>query len=82
MYGGAAAIPPSFGDPVGQEPGAAVSYGAKADAFHVSLDSAFWVYNLVANAAYGERYKDVYVVSTHCTQKQWFDCMRCHLGSS
>eukprot|EP00750_Incisomonas_marina_P012629 INCI17126.2.p1 GENE.INCI17126.2~~INCI17126.2.p1 ORF type:complete len:622 (+),score=107.48 INCI17126.2:144-2009(+) len=60
LYGGAAAIPPSFGDPIGQEPGAAVSYGAKGDAFHVSLDSAFWVYNLVANAAYGERYKDVY----------------------
>jgi len=25
-----------------------------------NLDSAFWVYNLVANMAYGERYRDVY----------------------
>lgn len=51
-------IPASFGDPYGQMPAAAVSYGAKADAYKMSLDSAFWVWNLVANIAYGDRYKD------------------------
>lgn len=60
LYGGATAIPPSFGDRVGQEPGAAVSYGAPGDAFNMSFESAFWVYNMVANIAYGERYKDVF----------------------
>ncbi len=55
IYGGATRIPPSFGDPVGQEPGAGVSYGNRADAFNMDLDSAFWVWNLVANMAYGER---------------------------
>jgi len=26
----------------------------------MSFESAFWVYNMVANIAYGERYKDVF----------------------
>mmetsp|Transcript_13013 Transcript_13013/g.18186 ORF Transcript_13013/g.18186 Transcript_13013/m.18186 type:complete len:163 (+) Transcript_13013:166-654(+) len=28
----------------------------------MSLDSAFWIYNLVANMAYGDRYAEVYPV--------------------
>jgi len=31
----------------------------EADAYTMSMDSAFWVWNLVANIAYGERYADV-----------------------
>jgi dipeptidase len=60
LYGGATKIPPSFGDRVGQEPDAAVPYGVAGDAYNMNLESAFWVYNLVANIAYGERYKDVF----------------------
>ena len=60
VYGSATRIPPSFGDRVGQVPAAAVDYAVDADAFTMSMDSAFWVYNLVANVAYGERYSDVY----------------------
>jgi len=56
LYGGATKIPPSFGDRVGQEPAAAVDYGVEGDAYTMSMDSAFWVWNLVANLAYGERY--------------------------
>ena len=62
VYGGATQIPPSFADPLGQDPAAAASYGVKADAYKMSMDSAFWVWNLVANMAYGERYADVYPV--------------------
>jgi len=60
VYGGATKIPPSFADKVGQVPAAATSYGPDADAYKMSMDSAFWVWNLVANVAYGERYHDVY----------------------
>jgi len=56
IYGGATKIPPSFGDLVGNQPGAAVDYAVEGDAYSMSMDSAFWVYNLVANLAYGERY--------------------------
>ena len=49
-------IPASFGDPIGQEPAAGVPYAVKADAYNMNMDSAFWVWNLVANMAYGERY--------------------------
>lgn len=59
IYGGATKIPPSFGDRVGQEPAAAVDYGVEADAYTMSMDSAFWVWNLVSNIAYGERYNVV-----------------------
>ena len=59
MYGGATAIPAAFGDPLGQVPGSGVAYGASGDALHMSLDSAFWVFNLVAHMAYGERYNEV-----------------------
>merc|ERR1712039_425659 len=38
------------------EPAAAVDYGVDGDAYTMSMDSAFWVWNLVANLAYGERY--------------------------
>jgi len=60
VYACSTRIPPSFGDPIGQEPAAKTAYGPKADAFEMSLDSAFWVWNLVANIAYGERYADTY----------------------
>lgn len=59
LYGGATRIPPAFGDRVGQEPAAAVEYGVAGDALTMSMDSAFWVWNLVANMAYGERYAEV-----------------------
>ena len=59
LYGCATRIPPSYADRAGQEPAAAVAYGVEGDAYTMSLDSAFWVYNLVANLAYGERYADV-----------------------
>jgi hypothetical protein len=39
-----------------------VEYAVDADAFKMSMDSAFWVWNLVANLAYGERYHDAYPV--------------------
>jgi len=60
IYGGATRIPASFGDPVGQDPNAAVSYGVKADAYTMNLNSAFWVWNLVGNMAYGERAQEAY----------------------
>ena len=34
---------------VGQVPAAAVDYGVEADAYTMSMDSAFWVWNLVMN---------------------------------
>jgi len=43
----------------GQEPAAAVDYAVDGDAQTMSMDSAFWVWNLVANLAYGERYNVV-----------------------
>jgi dipeptidase len=60
VYGAATEIPPSFADKVGQVPAAATAYGPDADAFTMTMDSAFWVWNLVANMCYGERYRDVY----------------------
>jgi len=60
VYGGSTRIPASFGDPIGQQPGGAVSYGVKADAYNMNLDSAFWVWNLVSNMAYGERAEEAY----------------------
>jgi hypothetical protein len=62
VYGGTPTIPTSFADPVGQEPGGAVATGVDADAGRMSLDSAFWVWNLVSNMAYGARYDAVYPV--------------------
>jgi len=59
LFGGVTRIPPSYGSRVGQEPAAAVSYAVDADAYTMSMDSAFWVFNLVANVAYGERYREV-----------------------
>ncbi len=43
LYGGATRIPGAFGSRVGQTPGAGVAYAPVADAFHMSLQSAFWV---------------------------------------
>jgi dipeptidase len=60
IYGGTTSIPLSFADAVGQEPGAAVAGAPVADAFQMNLDSAFWVWNLVSNMAYGERYQSTY----------------------
>jgi len=60
VYGGVTRIPPSFGGRQGQEPAAAVAYAVESDAYTMSMDSAFWVWNLVANMAYGERYRDVF----------------------
>eukprot|EP00746_Dinoflagellata_sp_MGD_P089058 gnl/MRDRNA2_/MRDRNA2_35178_c0_seq1.p1 gnl/MRDRNA2_/MRDRNA2_35178_c0~~gnl/MRDRNA2_/MRDRNA2_35178_c0_seq1.p1 ORF type:complete len:614 (-),score=114.84 gnl/MRDRNA2_/MRDRNA2_35178_c0_seq1:163-2004(-) len=75
LYGGATKIPPSFGDRVGQEPGAGVKYAVDSDAYTMSMDSAFWVWNLVANMAYGERYADVMPIvqnKIHFYQDQFF----------
>lgn len=75
LYGGATRIPASFGDRVGQEPGARVDYAVEADAYTMSMDSAFWVWNLVANMAYGERYADVMPIvqrKIHFYQNQFF----------
>eukprot|EP00931_Biecheleriopsis_adriatica_P073435 TRINITY_DN47718_c0_g1_i1.p1 TRINITY_DN47718_c0_g1~~TRINITY_DN47718_c0_g1_i1.p1 ORF type:complete len:621 (+),score=95.31 TRINITY_DN47718_c0_g1_i1:211-1863(+) len=75
LYGGATRIPASFGDRVGQEPGAGVDYAVEADAFTMSMDSAFWVWNLVANMAYGERYADVMPIvqkQIHFHQNKFF----------
>ena len=51
LYGGATRVPIGFADPVGQEPAGAVKGAPVADAGKMSLDSAFWVWNLVANIA-------------------------------
>jgi hypothetical protein len=64
VYGGATKAPFHFADAVGQEPGAAVSVklgvdAPDADALNPSLESAFWVWNLVSSLAYGERADDV-----------------------
>lgn len=56
VYGCATAIPASFGDLVGQTPGGGVSYAPVADAYTMNLQSAFWVWNLVGNIAFSERY--------------------------
>lgn len=55
IYGGVTRIPAGFGDRVGQDPNAAVSYAVESDAFNMNMDSAFWVWNLVGNMAYGAR---------------------------
>ena len=57
VYGGAARVPYNFADAVGQVPAAAVDAGnaPDADASRPSLDSAFWIWNLAASLAYGER---------------------------
>lgn len=59
-YGGATRIPAPFGSLVGQTPGGGVPYAPTADGFTMSLDSAFWVWNLVGNVAFSERYQLAY----------------------
>ena len=57
IYGGATRVPYHFADATGQVPAAAVAPGKApaADALRPSLDSAFWIWNLVSNLAYGDR---------------------------
>lgn len=56
VYGGQTRIPASFGSRVGQTPGGGVAYAPVADGFTMSLQSAFWVWNLVGNVGFSERY--------------------------
>ncbi len=71
FYGSATRVPAGFADPVGQEPAAAVATAVRSDALTMSLDSAFWVWNLVSNMCYGERYADAYpVVLAEVERKQ------------
>ena len=60
VYGGATRIPCGFGSLVGQTPGGGVACAPVADAFTMSLDSAFWIWNLVGNIAFSERYATAY----------------------
>lgn len=62
VWGGSTSIPLTFADPVGQEPAAAVVGAPVADARVMNLDSAFWVWNLVANMCYGSRYNATYPI--------------------
>eukprot|EP00740_Mantoniella_antarctica_P004831 CAMPEP_0181358498 /NCGR_PEP_ID=MMETSP1106-20121128/5548_1 /TAXON_ID=81844 /ORGANISM="Mantoniella antarctica, Strain SL-175" /LENGTH=678 /DNA_ID=CAMNT_0023471475 /DNA_START=382 /DNA_END=2418 /DNA_ORIENTATION=+ len=57
IYGGATKVPYHFADATGQVPAAAVKPGEAptADALTPSMDSAFWIWNLVSNLAYGDR---------------------------
>merc|ERR1711871_42587 len=77
LYGGITKIPSSYGGTQGQDPAAAVSYAAPGDAYNfVSMDSAFWIYNLVADLAYGERYSTVYPLvqaEIHKYQNRFFE---------
>ena len=60
VYGGATRVPYNFRDAVGQDPAAAATPAPIADAFHMSMDSAFWVWNLVASFSYGARGAQAY----------------------
>lgn len=59
VYGGATRIPAAFGSRVGQTPGGGVPYAPIADGYIMSLESAFWIWNLVGNIAFSEHYADV-----------------------
>lgn len=41
-------------------PAGRVDYAVDSDALRMSLDSAFWVYNLVAHMAYTDRHSEVW----------------------
>jgi dipeptidase len=56
-YGGATRIPPSYGSIYGNTPSGAVAYAPTADSWHMNLQSAFWIYNLVGNECWGERWQ-------------------------
>jgi dipeptidase len=60
VYGGSTRIPCGFGSLVGQTPGGGVACAPVADGFTMSLDSAFWVWNLIGNIAFSERYATAY----------------------
>ena len=61
VYGGATRIPAAFGHTVGQVPGGGVPYApAPVDGFTMNLASAFWIWNLVGNVAFSERYSTAY----------------------
>lgn len=70
-YGGATRIPAAFGSQEGQTPGGGVAYAPWTNAFTMSMDSAFWIWNLVGNIAWGERYGDAYpIVIKHANDAQ------------
>ena len=54
VYGVSTRIPAAWGDRVGQVPNGAVPYGVDASALHFNFDSAWWIFNLVANYAYAK----------------------------
>lgn len=60
VYGGQTRIPAAFGHQIGQTPGGGVPYAPVTDGFTMSMDSAFWIWNLVGNIAFSERYSDAY----------------------
>ena len=70
-YGCATRIPPSFGSRVGQVPGAGVAYAPVADSWTMSMDSAFWVWNLVGNVAFSERFEEGFpLILNHTLEEQ------------
>ena len=76
LYGGATKIPPAYGDRRGPTPAGSVPYAVDADAMSVSLDSAFWVFNLVSSVAYGERYAEAWPLiqaRIHAIEGRLFD---------
>ena len=62
VYGGATRIPAGFGSQAGQTPGGGVAYAPIADGFHMNMSSAFWIWNLVGNVAFSERYNSTFPV--------------------
>ena len=62
VYGGATRVPCGFASLTGQTPGGGVLCAPDADGFKMNLASAFWVWNLVGNIAFSERYATAYPV--------------------
>jgi len=60
MYAAAGQVSAAFADPVGIMPHGAAPYGNPGSAVTMSLDSAFWVWNLVSNYAMDRGYATVY----------------------
>ena len=60
VYGGALRVPCGFASLTGQTPGAGVACAPDADGFKMNLQSAFWIWNLVGNVAFSERYATAY----------------------
>ena len=79
VYGGATRIPCGFGSLVGQTPGGGVACAPVADGFTMNLNSAFWIWNLVGNIAFSERYATAYplVIDTaSLVQTRAFDAVQ------